>query len=167
VPTLNQPGRPVSHVNPSRARKQNSLRKQQSWLMHHTRQVAKKNVSRVVVVDAAIAVRVMPVRKPLEKRRKMQRLKRVQVTHPPRSRAPLKSQAHPRQLPHPFSPLNRRFNWKRSARQTPGAPWQPIRPIYNRLKPRARQSARLKPANRAVRVAVVAPRPSPKPRLSA
>ncbi len=30
VPTLNQPGLPVSHVNPSRVRKPNPLRKQQS-----------------------------------------------------------------------------------------------------------------------------------------
>jgi len=63
VTTLNQPGPLVSHVNPSRVRKPNLPRKQQSWLMHHARPVAKKNVNRGVVVDAAIAVRVMPVRK--------------------------------------------------------------------------------------------------------
>ena len=172
VPTLNQPGLPVSHVNPSRARKPKPLRKQQVWLMHHAKQAAKKNVSRVVGVDAAIAARVMPVRKPQEKILNMGRLKRVQIMHLPRSRAPLKFPAHPRQRPRLFNRPSKLSSWTLRIRQarTPRQPWQshpPTRPICDRLKHRVRQPTRLSPASRAVRAVVVALRPGLKPRLSA
>jgi len=172
VPTLNQPGLPVSHVNPSRARKPKPLRKQQVWLMHHAKQAAKKNVSRVVGVDAAIAARVMPVRKPQEKILNMGRLKRVQIMHLPRSRAPLKLLAHPRQRPRLFNRPSKLSSWTLRIRQTrnPRQPWQshpPTRPICDRLKHRVWQPTRLSPASRAVRAVVVALRPGLKPRLSA
>ena len=164
--TLNQPGLHARRASPSRVRKPNLLRKQQSWLMRHATQVAKKNVSRGVVVDAAIAARVMPARKPkaaLEKVLKMQRSKGVQATHLPRSRERLKLLAHPGSRPHPLSRLS---SWKLRTRQA-RRPRQPIQPICNRLKPRARLSVRLKPANRGARVAVAAPLPSQKPKRSA
>lgn len=165
VPTLNQPGLPVSHVNPSRARKPKPLRKQQVWLMHHAKQAAKKNVSRVVGVDAAIAARVMPVRKPQEKMLNMGRLKRVQIMHLPRSRAPLKLPAHPRLHPRLFNPLSKLSSWTLCIRQA-RKPRQLCRrrpPTYSPTWP----PTRLSPASRAVRAVVVALRPGLKPRRSA